>query len=227
MSVLYEERLADTPYAYTIASIQEVSDGVNLFPADGHWHLYMLQRNGRTQLRIGGPFTQAVTIPHYAGSEAVGIRFKMGTFMPHLPVYTLRDREIILPEVSSKTFWLNGSAWEYPNLENAETFIERLVRAGVLVREPIVQAALKGELQEDLSLRSVQRRFLNATGVTHSYLHQIERARRAAALLQQGLSILDTVDVAGYADQPHLTRALKRLIGQTPAQILRQQGLLV
>ena len=26
---------------------------------------------------------------------------------------------------------------------------------------------------------------------------------------------------AGYADQPHLTRSLKRFIGQTPAQILR------
>jgi methylphosphotriester-DNA--protein-cysteine methyltransferase len=40
-------------------------------------------------------------------------------------------------------------------------------------------------------------------------------------LLQQGVSILDTVDQAGYFDQPHLTRALKHLMGQTPAQIIR------
>ncbi len=39
-------------------------------------------------------------------------------------------------------------------------------------------------------------------------------------LLQQGVSIVDTVDQAGYADQPHLTRSLKRFIGQTPAQLL-------
>jgi hypothetical protein len=37
--------------------------------------------------------------------------------------------------------------------------------------------------------------------------------------LQQGVSILDTVEQAGYFDQPHLTRSLKYLIGQTPAQI--------
>jgi AraC-like DNA-binding protein len=37
--------------------------------------------------------------------------------------------------------------------------------------------------------------------------------------LRQGVSILDTVEQAGYADQPHLTRSLKRLIGQTPAQL--------
>ena len=28
-------------------------------------------------------------------------------------------------------------------------------------------------------------------------------------------------DDAGYFDQPHLTRSLKRLIGQTPAELLR------
>jgi methylphosphotriester-DNA--protein-cysteine methyltransferase len=40
-------------------------------------------------------------------------------------------------------------------------------------------------------------------------------------LLRQGASILDTVYQAGYFDQPHLTRALKRFTGQTPAQIAR------
>jgi methylphosphotriester-DNA--protein-cysteine methyltransferase len=38
--------------------------------------------------------------------------------------------------------------------------------------------------------------------------------------LQQGVSILDTIQQAGYYDQPHLTRSLKRFIGQTPAQLL-------
>lgn len=222
MSFLYEERLADSPYAYTIASIQEVTDGVNLFPADGHWHLYVLHRDGKTRLKVGGPMTQAVTLPHVAGSVGVGIRFRMGTFMPRLPIKLLLDREITLPDAGSESFWLDGSAWEYPTFENAETFIQRLVREGVLMREPIVQAALRGELRDDLSLRSVQRRFLYATGITHSYLYQIERARRAARMLQAGSTILDTVDAAGYSDQPHLTRSLKRLLGQTPAQILRE-----
>ena len=41
------------------------------------------------------------------------------------------------------------------------------------------------------------------------------------ALLAAGCSIANTVFMAGYADQPHLTRALKQLTGQTPAQIVR------
>ena len=93
------------------------------------------------------------------------------------------------------------------------------MRDGLLVRTPVVQAALHDQLK-DLSLRTAQRHFLRTTGLTHSAVRQIERARYATTRLQQGLSILDVVYEAGYFDQPHLTRSLKYYIGQTPAQIL-------
>jgi methylphosphotriester-DNA--protein-cysteine methyltransferase len=67
----------------------------------------------------------------------------------------------------------------------------------------------------------VRRRFLSAIGLTPKIIQQIERAHKAAALLEHGVSILDTVYQAGYADQPHLTRSLKRFIGHSPAQIAR------
>jgi methylphosphotriester-DNA--protein-cysteine methyltransferase len=85
-----------------------------------------------------------------------------------------------------------------------------------------VNTALRGHPQER-STRTAQRRFLQATGVTHSAVRQIERARHATNLLKQGVSILDAVHDAGYYDQAHLTRSLKRLIGQTPAQVLRAE----
>jgi len=47
----------------------------------------------------------------------------------------------------------------------------------------------------------------------------MNRAHKAVELLQQGVSILDTVYEAGYYDQPHLTRSLKQFIGKTPSQI--------
>jgi len=60
---------------------------------------------------------------------------------------------------------------------------------------------------------------LHATGLTHGCLRQIERARLAVSLLRSGSPILDVVHDAGYFDQPHLTRSLRRLTGQTPRQI--------
>jgi AraC-like DNA-binding protein len=73
-----------------------------------------------------------------------------------------------------------------------------------------------------ISARTVQRRLVQATGLTQSDVLQIERARYATTLLKQGLSILDTVHQAGYYDQPHLTRSLKHYVGQTPAQLANQ-----
>jgi AraC-like DNA-binding protein len=71
-----------------------------------------------------------------------------------------------------------------------------------------------------MSRRTIQRRFLQATGLTYNMMFQIQRARYATSLLKQGVSILDAVDQAGYSDQPHMTRALKHFMGQTPGQIL-------
>jgi len=75
----------------------------------------------------------------------------------------------------------------------------------------------------ELSLRSVQRHFLRSTGVTYATFRQIERARYATILLREGVSILDVVSRLGYFDQAHLTRSLKRFIGETPAKIVLRQ----
>ena len=41
---------------------------------------------------------------------------------------------------------------------------------------------------------------------------------------QDGAGIGETVHLAGYYDQAHLTRSLRRLIGQTPARIRRHEA---
>ena len=64
---------------------------------------------------------------------------------------------------------------------------------------------------------------MRATGITHSAIRQINRARRAAQRLKAGALILDVVDEVGYYDQAHHTHALQRLVGLTPAQIARGQ----
>jgi len=44
---------------------------------------------------------------------------------------------------------------------------------------------------------------------------------RKDVTLKEGVAILDAVHQAGYFDQAHLTRSLRRFTGQTPAQIIR------
>ena len=83
---------------------------------------------------------------------------------------------------------------------------------------PVVDAVLHGQVNAR-SLRTAQRHFVRTTGLTHGAVRRIERARYATNLLQQGVPILDALHEAGYIDPPHLTRSLKRLLGQTPAEI--------
>jgi methylphosphotriester-DNA--protein-cysteine methyltransferase len=94
------------------------------------------------------------------------------------------------------------------------------VGEGLLVHDPVVDDVVQAQ-PHDLSLRSAQRRLVQATGLTLSTITQIERARHALTLLERGVSILDTVFEAGYFDQSHLTRSMRQFVGQTPAQIAR------
>jgi AraC-like DNA-binding protein len=73
-----------------------------------------------------------------------------------------------------------------------------------------------------MSIRSLQYRFLQATGLTNKMIQQIERARSAVLLLERGTPISDTAFELDYFDQAHLTNSLKRFIGRTPVQIARK-----
>ncbi len=61
--------------------------------------------------------------------------------------------------------------------------------------------------------------FARHTGLTpHAWLMQL-RTHRAHELLRQGAPIAQAAASAGFADQSHLTKAFKRLLGYTPGQI--------
>jgi len=152
------------------------------------------------------------------GVEGLWIRFKPGAFMPHLPANRLLDKETELPEGAGNSFWLKSAVWQVPDFDNADTFINRLGREGVLDFDPLVPAAL-GDVMPDVPDRTLRHRVQRATGLSQSRIRQIERAQQAATLLAQGVPILDTVDQLGYYDQPHLTRSLKRFTGRTPGEV--------
>ena len=187
--------------------------------AASHWMMVVTRLQGKITLDIQGPETKATTAYCPADGEWVGILFKFGTLMPLFPTHTLVNGAVTLPKATSQSFWLHGSAWQFPDYENAEMFVDRLVREGLLVTESVIEPVLCNQ-PSDLSMRSVQRRFLKATGMSHTHARLIERARTATILLQQGLSIQNVVYKVGYFDQSHLIRDLKRFIGWTPAQIM-------
>jgi hypothetical protein len=222
LAFIFEERASDSSFVQMIWRAQSERAGSFISLAASHWEMVVTRYQGKTTFTVRGPETKATPL-HYQwrGVEWIGIRFKVGTFLPDLPPRKLLDRtDVNLPQATRTSFWFQGSAWEFPAFDNADTLVEHLVREGLLVRDPVVEAVVRGH-PHALSPRSIQYRFVQATGLPYKTIQQIERARQAKALLEQGGSIPDTVHKAGYFDQSHLTHSLKRFLGQTPAQIAR------
>ncbi len=220
MTFIFDSRPSDSPFVEAIWRTQSVGGGSFISTAASHWEMVVTKQKDKITLSIRGPETKASPMPIPEDAEFLGIIFKRGVFMPNLPKRNLVDEAMHLPQVALNSFQLYGSTWQFPDFENVDTFVDRLVRNELLLQDQVVDDVLRGQTQ-DLSLRSLQRRFLYITGLTYKTIQQIERARQALALLQSGVPIPETAYQAGYFDQSHLTRSLKLFAGQTPAQIVK------
>lgn len=145
MFLSFDDRLSDSPFVERVWRCRSDQAGVFLSVAANHFEMAVTRHKRKTFLTLRGPETKATTADCPAEGEWLGIRFKLGTFMPRLTPDNLRDRrDVTLPDATSRSFWLNGSAWEYPDFENAETFVTRLVQKGIIARDSAVDAALHG-----------------------------------------------------------------------------------
>lgn len=220
LSIENENRPADSPYLERVYR----SDGV-LAPtrmhsiASTHWELAFAESRGCLQVAVLGPETRPTSVVADPDTRWFGIVFAHGAGMPHLPVPRLVDSAVAATRVTPTTFTLRGEPWEVPTFDNAEVFVQRLVRAGLLIRDPLVTDVLAGSEIPARSARSVQRRVLATTGLTQQLVRQIDRVRQAALLLGEGVPALDVVHRLGYYDQPHLARSLTRFLGHTATQL--------
>lgn len=219
MLITFEDRPSDSPVVERVWRSRSERAGTFLSMAACNWTMVVTRLAGKAHLTVRGPETRATSAECPADGEWIGIHFALGTSLALLPPAALRDRnDVTLPAASPCSFLLDGAAWEYPSWENAETFVQRLVKGGLVATDPHVQDVLRGATQPG-SRRTDQRRVLRATGMTHATIRQIQRARRATMRLRGGASIADVTYDAGYYDQAHLTRSLQRFVGQTPAAI--------
>lgn len=218
MSLRFDVRASDTQLVDCVWRCRSTDVGQLVSVSSSHWHLVVGETEGLTEVTVHGPETRPTKSSVPPDATWVGIRFQLGAVLQDLSVAGLVDRGITLSAAGDRSFWWKGTAWRRPTYENAEGLVERLVREGLIGSEPVVAEALGGT-GADLSLRTVQRRFQAATGLTRRAVRQIERARMAGVRLCEGVAPAEVTNELGYFDQPHLTRSLRRFLGQTPAEL--------
>lgn len=202
--------------------------GPGLVPADGCVDL--IWRDGRIEL------SPPTTMPFHASAESgrsIGLRLRPGLagLLFGLPVAELTDQCVPLADVAGKALpkSLLGGDLHRPeamltqalNAAQAAADPVALHRWAQLIRQADATApATEAAAMLGCSVRQLRRDTARMFGYGYRTLSRIRRAQRAAQGLRAGGSPAEVAARAGFADQPHLTRELRALIGRTPAQLV-------
>jgi AraC-like DNA-binding protein len=187
------------------------------------------------ELLVAGPDTVAQPHRDHSGAVYTGLRFAPGTAPAALgvPAEDLRDQRVPLALLwtTAATRRLTDKVANSPVpdrvLESAAVAALRARRHPGL-HEPLAGAIVAGlapgtdhatlsvaglAAAVGLSDRQLHRRCRSAFGYGPKTLARILRFRRALALAASGVPFAAIAYVAGYADQPHLSREVRALAG--------------
>lgn len=223
MGLSFETRSSDSSWISTVWTCTSEDVTTMTAVASETWGLVFWQADGAPQAAVVGPEQGTSTAPVPPGARFVGLQFAVGTSLRTADTSSLVDGGVVLPDVGSGSFWLDGRRWRTPGADDAELLADDLVRHGALVRDPVVTGVLRGD-RSTLSPRTVERRFRAATGLTRGAVAQIERVRTAAMMLCAGTRVDDVVAGLGYYDEPHLARMLRRYVGRSARQLRAGEG---
>jgi AraC-like DNA-binding protein len=188
------------------------------------------------QLLVAGPDTMARWHESPPGTSYVALRFSGGTGPAALgvPADELVDRTPSLDEVWSAaasreltervardplaelTTWAAGRA---AALEPAEPVGQRVL-AMAMDGTPVAEMADR----LGVGPRQLHRRCLPLFGYGPRHLVRVMRLNRALAAARVGTRLADVAAGCGYADQAHLSREVRALVGMTATDLLRETG---
>lgn len=197
------------------------ADGQMLFRPDGCWDFAIMKTAAGVMVLRTGLTTTAVTHRFSAGDEILSIAFKASSYMSLMPGERMRDEGVVLETIGRDRFWLGTDVIEIPTFDTVDGFVEKLVKSSIVEDNTVVASVVSGHPMA-MSERTMQRHFLKTTGLTYKTFTQIERAQKAVALLQQGRTAADVAFALGYADQPHMIRSIKAIMGETPGAIAKR-----
>src|SRR5688572_12134950 len=159
-----ESRPSNSPLATSVWRTESGDVDSFMSLACTQFSLVFTRQHGGMRLTFRGPETMATVVECPAEAEFLGVQFKLGTSMTGVAMTELVDGTYEVGPSREQAFSLDGSRWDFPTYENVDTFLERLRREDVLRCDGVVEAVLQDE-ELALSSRSVQRRFVNATGL--------------------------------------------------------------
>lgn len=206
------------PWIETVWQTLCLSDGIYKATPDGAWDLIRsVAPGGKSMVFLTGQATEPVDVPYLEGEHSVVI-----SFAAH--VYLAGDREVrtgaaVRPlNVKDDGFFLNDVELPLPTFLNAESLVDGMIEAGLLLSDDIVARAFTAK-PKAASRRSVQQHFKNTTGITQKDFQLIRRAQEAVRRLKDNQNAAAVAIDLGYTDQPHMIKSIKKIMGALPSNL--------
>ncbi len=185
---------------------------------------------------LHGSVSRVFRITLRATGSVVGARFTPGGFATWTGAGAsgLTDRAVAAAELLPSLAATHERTSGLPPAERADLFMSALSEQRAVAPADDELTELVGRIERDATLvrveqlaslsgwsvRTLQRRFRTALGVSPKWVLGRFRLQEAALALEQDPDI-DLADLAvqlGWYDQAHLTNAFRRLLGETPGQ---------
>lgn len=208
-----------------------------------HPVVHIVLENGMAQ--IAGPTTRRFTTTLAGKGRVFGIKFHPGGFRPFVAesVSGLADRTVELSAVfGAGAADLAERALAHDDHQATIAVLETFLRSreARIDATAVLMARIAARMAEDreikrieqvaqefsIGLRSLQRQFRDYVGVHPKWVIQRYRLHEALARIDEGTAG-DWTTLAldlGYADQAHLIRDFKKIVGRTPAEYAQKKS---
>lgn len=201
---------------------------------DGAWDIVADPAGGT--LRLVGVMTRPRGMTHDTSSPLIGLRFRPGQMKRLLDVaaHELRDHVVPLHDVAPRLAdAMQREGFTLPGMQRAvlaharsgsdDAAIERLLDSALaLLSGPHSGGRPIARVAEacGLSARRLERLFLEHVGTSPKGYQRVMRLHAALRAMRARLGLAAAADLAGYADQAHLTREMGDLAGCTPSAMM-------
>ncbi|AWH97233.1 hypothetical protein A6048_05155 [Dietzia psychralcaliphila] len=208
-----------------VALWRSVGGSGSVVPADGCVDLILRD----DAVLVAGPSTRWIDTLADGDEGSFGLRLPPGEAASVLgvPLVDLADKRLALEEVVPArdqriTAALRKIAGGLRPAIDLTTSITSATRWTGFVRRSASGLVPARVVAEELawSERTFRRRMAIEFGYGYATLVRIERAGRARSVLRSGASVSAAAALVGYADQPHLSREFRRLVGMSPGQFV-------
>lgn len=173
--------------------------------ASTQWAIVFSQNKGIHRVQLIGPRLIPTSAPYDSGEYFIGIVFQGGALLCGR-AKSEQLNQIDNLDVVKDSFVIQSEVFAIPTFDTLDTLVDQLLKKEIISTAPIAA----------VSHRDKQRKLKKYIGLSPKQIEQANRVEDAITLLSEHESISAVAIKVGFADQAHMTREFKRLVGMTP-----------